>query len=86
VFCILLSLLRCDFAIAAAAGGGDPGDMWVPSGDSQLDALMRIKAALDTHDLLTGWRPENGRSSGYCSWDFVTCGADGKTVQASVGA
>jgi hypothetical protein len=57
--------------------------MWIPTGDSQLDSLLRLKAAVDQNNLLTGWTTAGGRNGGYCSWDFVTCDAAGKTVEVS---
>jgi hypothetical protein len=59
--------------------------MWIPTGDSQLDSLLRLKAAVDQNNLLTGWTTASGRNGGYCSWDFVTCDASGKTVEVCPG-
>lgn len=60
--------------------------MWIPTGDSQLDSLLRLKAAVDQNNLLTGWTTANGRNGGYCSWNFVTCDAAGTTVEVSTAA
>jgi hypothetical protein len=56
----------------------------VPSGDPQLDSLLRLKEAVDTNGLLTDWTVDKGRDSGYCSWQFVTCDQEGRTVEVSV--
>lgn len=56
---------------------------WVPTGDPQLDSLLHLKSAVDTNDLLTGWRVKTGRNGGFCSWEFVTCDKSGSIVEVS---
>jgi hypothetical protein len=41
--------------------------------DPQLDALLRVKAAIDTTGVLQGWTRSTGADGGYCSWQGVLC-------------
>jgi hypothetical protein len=41
--------------------------------DPQLDALLRIKAAIDTTGVLQGWTRSSGSDGGYCSWQGILC-------------
>lgn len=59
---------------------GDEG-IWVPTGDDQLDSLLRLKAAVDKNNLLTGWTVNKGKNAAFCGWDFVVCDEGGKTVE-----
>jgi hypothetical protein len=62
--------------------GGDEG-IWIPTGDDQLDSLLRLKAAVDKNNVLTGWSANKGRNAAFCGWDFVVCDASGKNVEVS---
>ena len=66
---------------AAAAAAGDGDDMWIPTGDPQLDSLLRLKTSVDHNNLLSNWTVSSGRNGGFCSWDFVTCDSSGTTVE-----
>jgi hypothetical protein len=52
---------------------------------SQLDALLRIKAAIDPNNLLTTWRP-NSPAGSYCSWQGIRCDSSGKINKIALGA
>ncbi|KAF6260274.1 hypothetical protein COO60DRAFT_907568 [Scenedesmus sp. NREL 46B-D3] len=41
--------------------------------DPQLEALLAVKASVDSAGVLLGWTRANGASSGYCKWKGVVC-------------
>jgi hypothetical protein len=41
--------------------------------DSQLNALLRLKAAVDHIDVLHWWNRAVGANAGYCQWEGVQC-------------
>jgi hypothetical protein len=41
--------------------------------DPQLEALLRIKAAIDTTGVLQDWTRSTGADGGYCSWQGILC-------------
>jgi hypothetical protein len=49
--------------------------------DPQLEALLRIKASIDTTDMLQTWSRASGANGGYCNWTGVQCGS-GRSVQS----
>jgi hypothetical protein len=53
---------------------------------SQLDALIRIKAAIDPNDALSTWRPNTGGPTrAYCSWQGIRCDSDGNVIWIVLG-
>ncbi|KAF6250132.1 hypothetical protein COO60DRAFT_910396 [Scenedesmus sp. NREL 46B-D3] len=53
-----------------------PGSTPAPapaSGDSQLEALLRVKAAVDSAGVLRDWTRAGGASGRYCRWKGVVC-------------
>jgi hypothetical protein len=69
-------------AVLCRSGGGE--GTWVPTGDDQLDSLLRLKAAVDKNNILTGWTADKGKNAAFCGWDFVVCDKGGKTVEVRV--
>jgi hypothetical protein len=49
--------------------------------EQRLEALLRIKAAVDTTGVLQAWNRASGANGGYCNWPGVQCGSRGM-VQA----
>lgn len=51
---------------------------------SQLDALLRIKAAIDPNNALTTWK-SNSPARAYCSWQGIRCDSSGDVKWISLG-
>lgn len=60
------------------------GNIKVPNteSDPQLEALLRVKAAIDTTGKLDDWRMAAGMGGGYCEWRGVVCSDNTSTVYA----
>jgi hypothetical protein len=53
---------------------------------SQVDALLRIKAAIDPNNILTSWSMRLGSNpTAYCTWVGITCDADNNVQQIFLG-
>ncbi|WIA42770.1 hypothetical protein OEZ86_008710 [Tetradesmus obliquus] len=79
-----MKLLLCNPTPGAVKMSGSPpgpGDAFKVQGtgsDPQLEALLKIKAAIDTTGKLEEWNMAAGTSGGYCKWRGVLCN-DGTT-------
>jgi Leucine-rich repeat (LRR) protein len=76
---------RCHVA-SCAAGSASDADNNQPartsaSGDPQLEALLKVKAALDTKHILRDWSRGSGSGArgSYCKWKGVECN-DGSSL------
>eukprot|EP00878_Enallax_costatus_P028535 GHUV01030826.1.p1 GENE.GHUV01030826.1~~GHUV01030826.1.p1 ORF type:complete len:522 (+),score=79.04 GHUV01030826.1:303-1868(+) len=59
---------------------GKPEDVH-PSGDTQLDALMRIKSAVDRGSYLKQWTETLALQGDYCNWESITCNNDNMVTE-----
>ncbi|WIA17476.1 hypothetical protein OEZ85_014315 [Tetradesmus obliquus] len=59
-----------------------PGNVKVLKTDPQLEALLRVKAAIDTTGKLDDWRRAAGMGGGCCEWRGVVCSDGTSTVYA----
>lgn len=51
---MLFLLLYTHINLQNTHTGGEGGDFVMPTGDAQLDSLLRLKAAVDSRGILTG--------------------------------
>ena len=74
-----VTVVLCGIDLPVAVGTGAPGRGSI----SQLDALLDIKLAIDSRDVLKSWTKSSGADGGYCKWSGIMC--DGNNNVLNVG-